>query len=142
MTVQPHYIGNVKQYIQIQLENGEGCLKDYTAVNDVIIENCTFNGVYAGIGAHVELDGANGLYNRAGTEPGRNIKIIGNTFKDIKEVALNLWAHEDVEIVGNKVEKSKNSGKGVAFVATYNKLSPEAGINIDELSNTGVKECF
>ena len=60
---------------------------DNTPNKNVIIQNCTFENVLCGIGAHL---GYNGNENYMGD----NIVIRNNTFKDIKFYAIDIFAHK------------------------------------------------
>ena len=81
---------------------------DGTPVKNVLIQNCTFENVLSGIGSHT-------LYTKE-EEIGTNITIRNNIFKDIKYIAINLFAHNNVLIYNNE---ANGANKSYAFLHTY-----------------------
>ena len=81
---------------------------DGTPVKNVLIQNCTFDNVLSGVGSHT-------LYTKE-EEIGTNITIRNNIFKDIKYIAINLFAHNNVLIYNNE---AYGANKSYAFLHTY-----------------------
>ena len=81
---------------------------DGTPVKNVLIQNCTFDNVLSGVGSHT-------LYTKE-EEIGTNITIRNNIFKDIKYIAINLFAHNNVLIYNNE---ANGANKSYAFLHTY-----------------------
>ena len=92
---------------------------DGTEIENATIQNCTFDNVYSGIGCH-------SIYRTAkGNTLSSNIKILNNTFKNIKCYCINAIAFRNMTIQGNtatgKNEKNVAGGKkGYAFIYTRN----------------------
>lgn len=73
---------------------------DGTTMKNVEVTNCLFQNVPRGVGTHTLLNGA---YHE-------NIKIIGNTFKNIQEEAIIALTYYNCQIKNNTIE---NCGGGV-----------------------------
>lgn len=79
-----------------------GCHQDGTMMQNVTIQNCTFRNVSRGIGGHSLLLNA---YHE-------NIKILNNTFTDVREECIIAGNYYNCEISGNII---KNCGSGIVF---------------------------
>ena len=122
---------------------------DGTPMEDVTIQNCTFENVLTAIGCHsiyrvADDIGANPNNKSYLEKLSNNIKIINNKFINIKYYAINAIAFRDMKISGNiatgKNENNKFSDKeeAWAFIHTRN-CTGDNVIFSDDISNGGNK---
>lgn len=83
-------------------EHMNNCRSEDLSINNVLVENCTFNNCPRGIGTHTAI-----LNN-----PFNNIVIRNNTFTNMKSVAIQSINWTNVEISGNTIDTAP---RGIAF---------------------------
>ena len=69
---------------------------DNTANKNITVKNCTFDNVMCAIGNH---------YSEQKNLKGQNLKIIGNTFKNVKYTCINLYSQNAATIEKNTTQK-------------------------------------
>ena len=122
---------------------------DGTPMEDVIIQNCTFENVLTAIGCHTIYrvagdTGAQPNNNNYLQKLSSNIKIINNNFVNIKYYAINAIAFRNMTITGNTAigrnteNKFSNSEEAWAFIHTRNCTGDTVVIS-EDTSNGGNK---
>jgi hypothetical protein len=83
---------------------------DNTPSVNVTIQHCVFDGVVRAIGTHGYV--ADSTDSNKVAVYSENIKILNNTFRNIKDHVLNLTGYDGVTLEGNKIEGNLN-GYGI-----------------------------
>ena len=89
---------------------GEDKYYDGTMNNYFTVSNCTFNNVVRGVGTHSSFQGK---YQS-------NIKIVNNTFTNIRATAITCFNFINTTVTGNKISKC---GQGILFYMMQNDKS-------------------
>lgn len=85
---------------------------DGTPARNVLVSNCLFDSVFAGVGTH----------HYASVAPATGVKIAGCTFKNLMSYAVYCFGFEDMEVTGNTVSGGRGllDCKGASCIASGN----------------------
>ena len=105
---------------------------DNTANKNITVKNCTFENVMCAIGNH---------YSEQKNLRGQNLKIIGNTFKNVKYTCINLYSQNAATIQRNTTQNVGEFIRAVnsSPVVTNNTVKCTGKENGDGLALCGMK---